>query len=102
LRKKQLDSHPGHHELNNLAELVSNHVWAENYILDVFNRALAVIESEIGYRDWVIFQKCFLNNEPTEKVAAELNCSKRVVYIVQSRTLQKLKSVVTKFIEDSI
>jgi len=101
LRKKELDNRPGHHDLNNLSELVANQSWAEDYCLDVFNRALAVIESEIGYRDWQIFQKTFLNNQLAEEVAAELNCSKRAVYIVQSRTLRKLKEVVSKFIEDS-
>ena len=102
LRKKELDSRPGHHDLNKLSELVSNQGWAEDYCLDVFNRALAVIESEIGYRDWQIFQKAFLNNESPEEVANELKCSKRAVYIVQSRVLSKLRAVVDKFIENSI
>ena len=101
MRKRELDSRPGHHELNKLSELVSNQSWAEDYCLDVFNRALAVIESEIGYRDWQIFQKTFLDNQPAEEVAKDLKCSKRAVYIVQSRTLRKLKEVVAKFIEDS-
>ena len=100
LRKKELDSRPGHHDLNKLSELVSNISWAEDYCLDVFNRALAVIESEIGHRDWQIFQKTFLNNQAADEVASELNCSKRVVYIVQCRVLGKLRDVVSKFIED--
>ena len=102
LQKKQFDNRLGHYNLNKLTELVDNKSWAEDYCLDVFNRALAVIESEIGYRDWQIFQKAFLNNESPEEVAAELKCSKRVVYIVQSRVLSKLRAVVDKFIEDSI
>ena len=102
LQKKQFDNWLGHYNLNKLTELVDNKSWAEDYCLDVFNRALAVIESEIGYRDWQIFQKAFLNNESPEEVAAELKCSKRVVYIVQSRVLSKLRAVVDKFIEDSI
>ncbi len=101
LRKREMDTRPGHHELNKLAEMVINPSWAEDYCMDVFNRALAVLESEIGYRDWQIFQKTFLNNESPDEVAAELKCTKRVVYIVQSRTLRKLKDVVSKFIEDS-
>ena len=101
LRKKELDSKTGNPEFTKLSNLVANESWAEDYCMDVFNRALAVIESEIGHRDWQIFQKTFLNNESPEKVAAELNCSKRAVYIVQSRTLRKLKDVVSKFIEDS-
>ena len=99
LRKKELDSRPGHHDLNKLTELVSNISWAEDYCLDVFNRALAVIESEIGHRDWQIFQKTFLNNHSAEEVASQLKCSKRVVYIVQCRVLGKLRDVVSKFIE---
>ena len=102
LQKKQFDNRLGHYNLNKLTELLDNKSWAEDYCLDVFNRALAVIESEIGYRDWQIFQKAFLNNESPEEVAAELKCSKRVVYIVQSRVLSKLRAVVDKFIEDSI
>lgn len=102
LRKKQLDNRPGYYNLNKLAELVDNQSWAEDYCLDVFNRALAVIESEIGYRDWQIFQKIFLNNQSSEEVAAELKCSKRVVYIVQSRVLSKLRVIVAKFIENAI
>ena len=102
LQKKQFDNRLGHYNLNKLTELVDNKSWAEDYCLVVFNRALAVIESEIGYRDWQIFQKAFLNNESPEEVAAELKCSKRVVYIVQSRVLSKLRAVVDKFIEDSI
>ncbi|NDH05752.1 sigma-70 family RNA polymerase sigma factor [bacterium] len=101
MRKKELDSRPGHHDLNKLTELVSNISWAEDYCLDVFNRALAVIESEIGHRDWQIFQKTFLNNQAADEVASELNCSKRVVYIVQCRVLGKLRDVVSKFIEDT-
>jgi len=101
LRKKELDSRPGHHDLNKLTELVSNISWAEDYCLDVFNRALAVIESEIGHRDWQIFQKTFLNNHTADEVASQLKCSKRVVYIVQCRVLGKLRDVVSKFIEDT-
>ena len=100
-RKKELDSRPGNHELNKLAELVSNHSWAEDFYQDVFNQSLVLLESELGYRNWVIFQKTFLDGKRPEEVAAELKCTKRVVYIVQSRTLNKLKEIVAKFIEDS-
>ena len=99
-RKKELNCRPGHHELNKLVDLVSNQGWAEEYCLDVFNRALAMIESGCSYRDWTIFQKSFLEQLPTEEVAREVNCTKRAVYIVHCRTLKKLKAVVSKFIED--
>jgi len=65
-------------------------------------RALGVIESEISHRDWQIFQKIFLNNHSPEEVAGEFKCSKRVVYIVQSRILSKLRVIVAKFIENAI
>ena len=67
----------------------------------MFNQSLVLLESELGYRNWVIFQKTFLDGKRPEEVAAELKCTKRVVYIVQSRTLNKLKEIVAKFIEDS-
>jgi RNA polymerase sigma-70 factor (ECF subfamily) len=102
LQKKQLDGRPGHHNLNELVNLVDKQSWAEDYCLDVFNRALGVIESEISHRDWQIFQKIFLNNHSPEEVAGEFKCSKRVVYIVQSRILSKLRVIVAKFIENAI
>ncbi|NBR06883.1 MAG: sigma-70 family RNA polymerase sigma factor [Planctomycetes bacterium] len=102
LQKKQLDNRPGLQNLNDLAKLVDNQSWAEDYCLDVFNRALTVIESEISHRDWQIFQKIFLNNQTPEEVAGELKCSKRVVYTVQCRVLSKLRVIVSKFIENSI
>lgn len=102
LQKKQLDYTPGYLNLNDLAKLKDNQSWAEDYCLDVFNRALAVIESEISSRDWQIFQKIFLDNQTVETVVAELKCSKRVVYIVQCRVLSKLRVIVSKFIENSI
>ena len=99
-RKKELDSRPGHHELNNLIKMVSNNGWAEEYCLDVFNRALATLESDLSFRDWTIFQKSFLEQLPPEEVAEQVNCTKSAVYIVHCRALKKLKAVVAKFIED--
>ena len=99
-RKKELDSRPGHHELNSLIKMVSNNGWAEEYCLDVFNRALATLESDLSFRDWTIFQKSFLEQLPPEEVAEQVNCTKSAVYIVHCRALKKLKAVVAKFIED--
>jgi RNA polymerase sigma-70 factor (ECF subfamily) len=99
-RGRELECKPGHHELNHLGELVSNISWAEDYYQDVFNRALAIIESECSHRDWVIFQKSFVDQLPPDLIARQLKCSKKAVYIVHCRTLKKLKVVVLKFIED--
>lgn len=58
---------------------------------DLYRRALALVRETVSERDWVVFQRHVLDEQPSAQVAAELALTVENVRTIKSRILRRLR-----------
>ena len=69
----------------------------DNTIL--YQQAVQLIRREYTQRDWQIFQRVVINGEGPAAVAAEMQVSSNVVYLIKSRVLRRLRDEFAEVID---
>jgi RNA polymerase sigma-70 factor (ECF subfamily) len=67
--------------------------WDSNYVEKTTEAAMNFVKMRFSKDDWDIFYRIFVNQEKASEVAASLNVSKNVVYIVHCRVKQKFTEI---------
>ena len=71
------------------------------YRRQLFQRAAAVVRSDVDQLTWRAFELTVIDEMPVEKAAFELNKSVGSVYAARSRIMKRLKSVVQTWEDES-
>jgi len=66
------------------------HLWDQEHDQHVSQRLLALIEHEFAPNTWHAFRR-LMNNEPVQKVAADLGISVNAAYLAKSGVLKRLR-----------
>ncbi|MEI7853188.1 MAG: sigma-70 family RNA polymerase sigma factor [Planctomycetota bacterium] len=74
--------------------------WDSNYVEKTTESAMNFVKMRFSKDDWDIFYRIFVNQEKAAEVAASLNVSKNVVYIVHCRVKQKFTEILKELTDE--